>query len=179
MTEMAATVQIVLEEAGYATWLVPVEELTVICFEDDAVMGFAAILDDPFILLQRWRAIEAQFLARYAPRFREAQDKAWNVYSIFLCQKLGSDDEIRQIRRLEENLEKTRKLAACGLAGREEIVTALLPLLPIQHRPRLEGEDLTDRLKKRIATIAPAVADVALDGTVSPAEVVRLLEAAL
>jgi hypothetical protein len=57
-------------------------------------------------------------------------------------------------------------------------VTALLPILPIQYRPRLEGEDLTDRLKRRIATIAPAVVEVALDEDVAPAEVVRLLGAA-
>ena len=175
MTDMASTVQIVLEEAGYATWLVPIDDLAAICFEDDAVMGFAAVFEKPASLLQRWRTIEAQFLSRHAPRFREAEDKAWNVYSVFLCQKPGSDDEMRQVRRLEENLEKTRKLAAGGLAGREEIVTALLPILPIQYRPRLEGEDLTDRLKKRIATIDPAVTEIALDDRVAPAEVVRLL----
>jgi hypothetical protein len=178
MTEIAATVQIILEEAGYATWLVPVEELVAICFEDDAVMGFVTIFDEPATLLQRWQAVEALLLARHAPRFREAQDKAWNVYSVLLCPKLGSTDETRQIRRIEEDLEKTRKVAACGLAGRQEIVTALLPILPIQYRPRLEGEDLTDRLKKRIAAIAPAVVEVALDEDVAPPEVVRLLGAA-
>lgn len=175
MTETAATVQIVLEEADYATWLVPVEELTAICFEDDALMGFATVFDEPAILLQRWRSVELLLLGRHAPRFREAQEKAWNVYSMFLCPKRGSADETRQVRRIEEDLEKTRKVAACGLVGREEIVTALLPILPIQSRPRLESEDLTDRLKKRIATIAPAAVNVALDEKVAPAEVVRLL----
>jgi hypothetical protein len=177
MTDMASTVQIVLEEAGYATWLVPIEDLAALCFEDDAAMGFVAVFENPLSLLQRWQTIEAQFLARHAPRFREAQEKAWNVYSVFLSQMPGSDDVLRQVRRLEENLEKTRKLAAGGLAGREEIVTALLPILPIQYRPRLEGEDLTDRLKKRIGSIAPAVTEVALDDAVSPAEVVRMLGA--
>jgi hypothetical protein len=177
MTEINATVQIVLEEAGYATWLVLVEEFTTICFEDDAVMGFATVFDEPATLLQRWPAVESLLLGRHAPRFREAQEKAWNVYSVFLCPKIGSAGETRQIRRIEEDLEKTRKLAGCGLIGREEIVTTLLPILPIQSRPRLEGEDLTDRLKKRIATIAPVVVNVALDENVAPEEVVRLLGA--
>ena len=56
-------------------------------------------------------------------------------------------------------------------------MTALLPVLPIQYRPRLEEEDLTDRLKERIASIAPAAANVALDDNVPPADVVRLLGA--
>lgn len=72
-------------------------------------------------------------------------------------------------------LELTRKIAACDLVAQEEIVEALLPILPIQYSPRLESEDLTERLKKRIATIAPAAVDVVLDEAVSPSEVVRLL----
>ena len=52
MTEITSTVQIVLQEAGYATWLVPTEQHTAVCFEDDALMGFACIFDEPSRLLQ-------------------------------------------------------------------------------------------------------------------------------
>jgi hypothetical protein len=175
MTDITSTVQIVLQEAGYATWLVSAEQLTAVCFEDDAVMGFACIFEEPSQLLQRWRSVESVLLTRHAPRFREAEDKAWNVYSIYLCSRIGTEAETREIRRIDEDLERTRKIAACGLVGREDIVRALLPVLPIQYRPRLEGEDLTEQLKKRIAAIAPAAVGVALDDSVPAAEVVSLL----
>lgn len=175
MTDITSTVQIVLQEAGYATWLFSSEDLTAIGFEDDAVMGFVGIFEDASSLLTRWRKIETNFLTRHAPRLRDAPEKAWNVYSIFLCAAAASPDQAREIRRIDEDLEQTRKLAACGLVGQEGIVAALLPLLPIQSRPRLESEDLSERLKKRIAAIAPAAIEVALDERVPPSEVVRLL----
>jgi hypothetical protein len=177
MTDITSTVQIVLQEAGYETWLVAVDKVTVVCFEDDAVMGFACIFEEPRLLLEHWRKVESSLLARHAPRLRKAEEKAWNVYSIFLCSSPASDEETRQIRRIDEDHEQTRKIAACGLVGQEDIITAILPVLPIQHRPRLEGENLTERLKKRISAIAPAAVDVALDERVSPVEVVRLLGA--
>jgi hypothetical protein len=175
MTDMIATVQIVLEEAGYSVWLAPAEQLTAVCFEDEAVMGFVCVFAQPGDLLSRWRSIESVLLARHASRFRAAEEKAWNVYSIFLSPQQGTDEQTSEIRGIDENLERTRKIAARGLAGKADIVTALLPVLPIQYRPILEGEDLTGRLKKRITSIAPAAVDVALDDVVPASEVVPLL----
>jgi hypothetical protein len=175
MTDTTPTVQIVLEEAGYAVWLAPIDQLTAVCFEDEAIMGFVCVLAEPEDLLSRWRSIESALLARYAARFRAAGDKAWNVYSIFLCPKQGNEEQTAEIRRIDEDLERTRKIAACGLAGKTDIVTALLPVLPIQYRPILEEEDLTARLKKRITSIAPAAVDVVLDETIPASEVVPLL----
>jgi hypothetical protein len=177
MTDMNAIVQIVLEEAGYTVWLVSADQSTAVCFEDEAVMGFVCVFAEPEELLSRWKSVEATLLIRYASRFRAAEDKAWNVYSIFLSAKEGTDEQTREIRSIEENLERTRKIAASGLAGRADVVTALLPVLPIQYKPILEGEDFTERLKKRIAAIAPAAVDVALNEDVPASEVVPLLGA--
>jgi len=95
------------------------------------------------------------------------------------CSGHANEVELRQIRWIEEDLERTRKIAACGLTTRDDVVTALLPLLPLQYQPLLDSEDLdlTRRLRKRIATIAPTAANAALDDAVSPAEVVRILGA--
>jgi hypothetical protein len=175
MTDITSSIQIILQEAGYKTWLVPVEQHTAVCFEDAAVIGFASIFEEPGSLLKSWRSVETTLLTRHAPRFREAEDKAWNVYSIFLCAKSANEDVAREIRCIDEDQERTRKIVACGLASHESIVTALLPILPIQYRPRLEEGDVTERLKKRIASIAPAVTNVALDEDVPPSDVVRLL----
>ncbi|MGH7169074.1 MAG: hypothetical protein ACRELG_02200, partial [Gemmataceae bacterium] len=59
------------------------------------------------------------------------------------------------------------------------LVTAMLPLLPIQYQPRLDTDDfdLTLRLRRRIATIAPAAEQAALDEGVAATEVLRLLGA--
>jgi hypothetical protein len=177
MTDLTSTGQIVLQEAGYKTWLASVERLTAVCFEDDAIMGFACVFANAKSLLDHWRTVEIALLNRYAPRLREAEDKAWNIYSIFLSSDSASESQVREVRPIDEDLERTRKIAACGLAGHNEVVVAMLPVLPIQYRPRLEGEDLTERLRKRIASFAPAAAVVALNEQVAPAEVVRLLGA--
>ncbi|HEX4409967.1 MAG TPA: hypothetical protein VH206_14440 [Xanthobacteraceae bacterium] len=175
MTNIDATVQIVLENVGYTTWLLPLDRLTGLCFEDDTIMGFVCVFTEPGDLLSHWKSIEASLLFRYASRFRAAEDKAWNVYTIFLCAKDGTEEQKREIARIDENLERTRKIAACGLAGHEDVVNALLPVLPIQYRPSLESEDFTERLKKRIAAIAPQAVDVALNEDVGVSEVVPLL----
>lgn len=175
MTDLRSMVQVVLQQAGYRTWLADIERLAVVCFEDDAVMGFACIFEDAAALLHRWRLVETAFLTRYAEDIKAAGEKAWNVYSAFLCAAAADAVQAREIRWIEEDLERTRKLAATGLANRDELVAALLPILPFRYQPQLDVEDLTQRLRRRIAAIAPAAADAALDETVSPADVVRLL----
>jgi hypothetical protein len=60
------------------------------------------------------------------------------------------------------------------LGGLSNLVLTL-PLLPIQYQPLLRAEDVTERLERRIVAIAPKAAHVALDETVSPVEVIRLL----
>jgi len=176
MTNLNSTVQVVLQEAGYRTWLVTLDSLVPICFEDEAVMGFVCIFDDMASLINRWRAVETELLIRHAGFLREAGEKAWNVYSIFLC-SVGSDEtKQRQIRSIEEDLERTRKITACGLVGREDVVSALLPILPLQSRPIMERENVVDRLRKRIDTIAPVATAAILDLNTSPAAVVPLLQ---
>jgi hypothetical protein len=52
-------------------------------------------------------------------------------------------------------------------------------LLPIQYQPVLDSEefDLSQRLRKRIADIAPSATNAALDDAISPAEIARMLGA--
>jgi hypothetical protein len=179
MTDLRSPVQVVLQGAGYETWLFSVEALPIIGFEDSAVMGFVCLFEDVPSLLRRWRELETKLLTGHAPSLQKAGEKTWNVYSVFFSSAGADQTQLREIRWIEEDLERTRKIAACGLTSRDEIVTALLPLLPIQRQPLLDSEDfdITQRLKKRIASIAPDAANAVLDKTVTPAEVVRLLGA--
>jgi hypothetical protein len=177
MTDLKSSIQVVLQDAGYQTWLVSFDGLEAIGFEDDSAMGFAYVFEDAITMLGRWRALETKLLTRYAPALQKAGEKTWNIYSVFLCAELATPDQFREIRWIEEDLERTRKIAGCGLTSNSDVVTTLLPLLPLQYQPVLDREDfdLTQRLLKRIANIAPTATDAALDNEILPSEVVRLL----
>lgn len=178
MTDLTSIIQVTLKNAGYRTWLSDVERLVVVCFEDDAVMGFVCTFEDVGAMLQRWRSVETAFLTRYAKDVKAAGDKAWNVYAVFLSGASADPVQTRETRWIEEDLERTRKLAATGIVSRDELIGALLPILPFQYQPKLEIEDLTQRLRKRIAAIAPAAVDVVLDEHIPAADVVPLLRSA-
>jgi hypothetical protein len=175
MIDPLSNMQLVLGEAGFETRLSAIEGIKVVCFEDEVVTGFGCSFKDPTTLLAQWKSTEMSLLTRYAPSLRAAGEKAWNVYSIFLCTAPANRSQNRQVCWIEENLERTRKIVGCGLASREDVVRALLPLLPLQFRPVLGPEDVTERLQARIRTIEPRVSDVALDRSVPAMEVVRLL----
>ena len=143
----------VLQEGGYRTWLISITKRAAVCFEDDSVMGFACIFDDAASLLANWREIEMAFLRHHDQRIRTAGYKAWNVYSVLLASGHATSTENREIRFIEEDLERTRKLAATGITHREALVSAVLPLLPLQYQPVLDREDMEERFRRRIAAI--------------------------
>ena len=175
MIDVLSTMQVVLREAGFTTRLTSIDRLSIVCFEDDELMGFGCVFEDASGLLARWKATEMSLLTRYAANLRAGGEKAWNVYCIFLCGSAADSIQNRQVRWIEEDLERTRKVTGCGLASREDLLRALLPVLPLQYQPVLRAEDVTERLQTRIRTIAPRASHVVLDQAVSPAEVVRLL----
>jgi len=177
MTDLKSSLQVVLRDAGYQTWLVSLDDLEAIGFEDDAAMGFACVFEDAAALLERWRDLETRLLTQHAHSLQRAGEKTWNIYSVFLCTTTATPVQLRDVRWIEEDLERTRKITGCGLTSTSEVVTALLRLLPLQYQPLLDSEnfDLTQRLVKRIGNIAPAATHAALDETILPAEVVRLL----
>ena len=175
MNDLVSNIHIVLQDARYETWDDSAGEIQTVGFEDDAVMGFVCVFDNPRDLVARWPVAEAALLAKHATRLRGAGDKAWNVYCAFVTPARASDDERREIRWIEEDLERTRKVTAAGLLTREDVTNALLPLLPIVSKPVLAHEDPGQRLRRRIAAIAPGIEDTALDPNVSAQDVVRRL----
>jgi hypothetical protein len=175
MIDVLSTVQVVLNEAGFITHLASVDQTSIVCFEDDVLTGFGCIFEDPESLLTRWKTIEMSLLMRYAPNLRAAGEKAWNVYCVFLCSSSVNLDQRRQVRWIEEDLERTRKITGCGLVSREDVVRCLLPILPLQFQPVIRVEDVTERLQARIQNIAPIASEIVLEASIAPAEVVRLL----
>jgi hypothetical protein len=175
MSDVLSLLQAVLQEGGYRTWLTPIDKRAAVCFEDDAVMGFAMLFADGGALLETWRNAEAAFLRQHGERIRLAGDKAWNVYSVFLATGTADVATSRDIRQIEEDLARTRKIAASGVTHKEALVAALLPLLPLQQQPVLDREDVAERFRRRVLAIAPSASDVVLDESVSPKDVARRL----
>lgn len=178
MTDVLSMVQVVLQNAGYQTWIVINTQVPTVGFEDEATMGFVCTFDSARTLIEKWRDVEATILARHATQFRSAGDKAWNVYIAFLTDAHASEEEKRVVRWIEEDLERTRKLTATGVQLREDATRALLPLLPILAKPLLATEDARDRLLRRADAIAPQVRDALLEDSVSAGEVAARLRSA-
>lgn len=178
MTDVLSMVQVVMQNAGYRTWIVVNTQIPTVGFEDEATMGFVCTFDNPRNLIKRWREMEAALLARHAIQFRSAGDKAWNVYTVFLTENHASEEEKREVRWIEEDLERTRKLTATGIQLRDDVTNAMLPLLPILSKPLLAPEDARERLLRRVDAIAPQVREIVLDDSVSAAEVAGRLRSA-
>lgn len=175
MSVVGSHLHAIMQEAGFATWDTAHIRHEIVEFEDTALVGLAAIFASPEQLLTEWQAVEASFLAKHAQRLRLAGDKAWNVYCVLLSTGRASDESRRTTRWIEENLERSRKITACEVQTRDDVLTALLPLLPIVATPVLEAEDPSERLRRRIVSIAPGVEIAALDTAISPEEVARML----
>ena len=175
MIDIISTVQIVLREAGFSTRLLAVERITVVCFEDDALVGFCSVYNSIQELLRDWRAREMSILRKFSTNFHSAGDKAWNVYNAFLCSASPDSENIREVRWIEEDLERTRKIAACGVSSRDDVVHAFLPVLPLQYQPSLLSQDATERLQRRISLIAPSSARGVLDPNMPESEVIRAI----
>jgi hypothetical protein len=175
MIDILGLSQAFLRENEYRTRLVAYRQESLLSFEDESILGFCFQFGSPNALLEGWETAETDVLNGYGARFRSAGEKSWNVYSVFLCASVPTTEEARRVRWIEENLDRTRKIALCGITTRTDLQRALLPLLRLQYRPILKPEAFNDRLERRIASIAPAVANVALKPDIPPNEVVRLL----
>lgn len=174
MTDITTDIHEVLRKGGYQTWLAQ-SDTTSVGFEDDSVMGFVVVFDTAPNLISAWTAVESDLLSRNSPNLRRAGDKAWNVYFVLIAIDEASAAERREAKLIEENLERTRKIVHVGIETRADVEVALLPLLPILSTPLLEPEDSVDRLRRRIAAIAPGIEGPTLDESVDPAMVVQAM----
>jgi len=165
--------EIVLREAGYTTY--PPERLpiSVLRFENEALIGFLYDFASADELLGVWRQAQSQTLARYQSTLRLAGDKAWNIYSVFLCQD-ASPELAPQIERIEEDFSLTRKIARGGIRVPADLRWALLPLLPISSHVTAVESDYISRLHNRLKDVTPE-AVAAFLGASTAIEVARIL----
>jgi hypothetical protein len=175
--DIGRQVEIVLRQAEYETWLWNAGSAPVVCFENDAVVGFVHIFSDPEALRAGWSRAQDIALGRHAPALRVAGDKAWNVYSVFLTEGPVSLHLGRDIEGIEEDFAMTRKIVRAGIATTIDITRVLLPLLPIQSRPVVEVGNYLERLQTHLTDL-PDEAMEAFLGRAAPMDIVATLAGA-
>lgn len=175
MIDLLSVSHSILRDQGFSTRVIAIGRASALAFEDDSVLGFVHVFEHSVEIVEQWQGVEKQFLQSNSAQFRKANEKAWNIYSVFLSADDADSEEKRKIRWVEEDLRFTRKLTACGIQSRHDLLTALLPLLGLQKKPFLQGDAFRTRLHRRLQTIAGASTDAIINESVPPIEAARLL----
>jgi hypothetical protein len=134
-------------------------------FEDESVLGFVKVFDTPDRLLSSWERDQDSFLRRYASALRAEPAKAWNIYSVLLCEATSPPELLLRFEAIEEDFRGSRKIARAGVATGPSLDRALLPLLPIRSIAVLEVGDPVERLRSRLRNVAPNVVEGLLGTT--------------
>lgn len=175
MNGLISSTREILEAATYTTWPLPLDSRQGLGFEDANILGMVFEFETTSLLIDEWHRVEESMLSRFGASFRQAGEKAWNVYCILLTTDVADATQGRAIRAIEEDLHQTRKLAAHSVFGQEQIRNALLPILPLRAKPELSATDASKRLATRIEQLAPGVSDLIMDEVSTPGEILRQL----
>ena len=174
LMDISDQVEIVLRDAGYTTQRARQGPRFVICFENAMLIGFAHVFESSAKLLTQWEAVQRAVLTQYNVALRNAGEKAWNVYSIFLTDDTESSRQ-RAVERLEENFALTRKIARGGIRTNRDVEHVLLPLTSVQAQPSLGVTDFEDRLRVRLKEASSDAVTAFLSETAAN-EVAHILE---
>lgn len=143
-----------------------------LCFEDETILGLAIEFASANDLLHQWQTEQDAFLQRNALVLRRAGVKSWNVYCVFLSSD-GLPQDASSAALVEEDFRGARKIAAVGLSTDEDIVRAILPLLPIQNVVQTREENVRELLLQRLDL--PTAAKALIGDGASPSELVKIL----
>lgn len=171
---LTSQVEILLGNAGYATWPQLGGTQPVICFEDSTVAGFVHVFANSDALIAGWEIAQNSVLARNAAALRGAGDKAWNIYTVLLTAAPASKEQAALLDAIEENFEATRKIACAGIATPTDVIAALQPLLPIQSQSHIGATDYEARLRAGLSEMPPGTI-TALLGSASIVELLQIV----
>ncbi len=146
-----------------------------LAFEGVTVLGFIIAYASPAVLLEHWRANDAALISEFQLSLRRAQAKAWNAYSVFIAADPANYGEAVALNAIEEDLTGTRKVARAGIGDIEQLRTALLPFLPIQHAPSLEPVDMPAEIRLRTSELPVRAVEAFLSEAQEPL-VIQVLE---
>lgn len=153
----------ILESAGYMT--ISGQGQDTFYFEDGSLLGFVWEAPSVTILLSGWQKKQDDFLKQQDHELRKAKEKSWNVYSVLLTEDEGTQEQLSELARTEEDFRGTRKIARSGVRATSQVVRALLPVLPIQNLLSLGESDAMSRLHARLGSISGKVAQGLLQET--------------
>ncbi|SRR6266550_7055026 len=156
--------RVALAQVGFRVTTVS-EASDTIHFEDESVLGFVKVFDTPDRLLSSWEKDQDSFLRRYATALRAEPAKAWNVYSVLLCEGASRPELLLRFEEIEEDFRGSRKIARAGMVTGPSLDRALLPLLPIRSFAVLDVGDPVERLRSRLRDVAPNVVEGLLGTT--------------
>ena len=159
MSETEAAVRQLLVNGGYAIGELYAGDRLVVIFENATVFGFIFLYDDYTELLDNWQVDSERTLRETQFRLRQAGEKAWNTYTVFLSDNPSMQDVGVHLQRIEENLVGTRKIARTGVRNADELRLALLPLLGIQNAPKLEPIDMAHEIRLRTSELPVDLVD--------------------
>jgi hypothetical protein len=136
----------VLEKANYGVFQ-PQSSRATLHFEDRTIFGLVWIAPSVEQLLGQWQLQQDDFLKNHAKRLTGARSKTWNIYSVFLTDDASTAATRSRLAEIQEDFRSTRKIAQSDLVIPQDVVNALLPLVPIQSTT---AESALSREKLRI-----------------------------
>lgn len=154
MNSLVDSALALLQSAGFAVSKPSRDDITAY-FEDSTVLGFLQVFDTPSTLVARWRSSQEAFAREYMPALLRDPAKAWNLYAIFLSATPSAPDTEAAVCAIEEDFAYARKIARAGVLTREDLISALSPLLPLPSHLQLVPEGIEERLVKRVRADDP------------------------
>jgi hypothetical protein len=164
----------VLEFAGFATVLTR-PDASYLDFEDVSIIGRLHVLESAEQILTTWQIVQDHFLSENAGALGRDVTKAWNLYTALLTSDTPDSDAEGRLFSIEDDFRGTRKIARGGIVSREDVVSALSPILPLQNILPVGVVDSKQQMIERLAGITPALRNLAT-GTPDEAVVAALLE---
>lgn len=165
-----------LDDAGYSVAALTDADIRYLAFEGETILGFVLAFDDAGALIERWHQDSQRVLKASQFGLRRAETKAWNAYVILLTDGIPDYASTIRLGAIEEDLTGTRKIARAGVVSEDDMHAALLPLLAMQHAPRLGAVDMSGEIRLRTSELPPELID-AFVGRAPDATILQLLEA--
>lgn len=149
-------VRSVLEGEGYQTYA-PEPDASFFYFEDLSVIGQVQTPDTANEIIEHWESVQDTFLRTNAPKFLRDATKAWNLYTVMLTTDPGDKTVPARLFAIEEDFRGTRKIVRAGVLSRDDILSALAPLLPLQRLLVVGRPQARQRLAERLSLVHHAL----------------------
>lgn len=152
-----------LKSAGYDIIDIDGTACPCVGFENELYFGFAFLFETTKQLLDDWQTHSSKVLERFQFQIRNAGEKSWNIYNVFLSFDEPDSSQKALLHQVEENLVGTRKIAQCVEPSPDGIRRGLLPLLRIQNPPVLEPINMDAEIRIRVSGLPKQAVDAFLD----------------